>query len=177
MKEHLNRKLEQLNRETERMYDYISDLDEEMLHNTAYGWSIIQVFAHLNTAEQGSTLYMRKKMQAGSSMPEFSLQHKFKFFLTKGLLQSGLKWKAPSMVAHPEGSYTLMEMKEKWSQTRQETEKFVSEYPEEFLRKAVYKHPMAGRLDLAAAIDSFIYHQRHHVHQLRRIRQKIQPNA
>ena len=177
MKQDLNRKLKQLNLETERMYNYIKDLDEDKLHDTSYGWSVIQVFAHLETAEQGSTLYMRKKMKAGSNMPEFSLQHKIKFFLTKGLLQSSLKWKAPKIVANPEGGYSLDEMKKRWRETRQETEQFVSDYPEELMNKAVYKHPMAGRLDLSGAIDSFIYHQRHHIHQIRRIRQKIQSNA
>lgn len=166
-------KIEKLNKETENIYSSLEGLNEEDLKNTSCGWSIIQVFSHLNMAEWASVLYMKKKMNAGDKMPSFSTMSRVRYSFTRGLLQSSLKWKAPSVVSKPNGNYTLEQIKEEWANTRKMTKEYVEEYPEELINKAVYKHPFAGRLDLAGAIDSFIYHQRHHVHQIKRIRKKI----
>lgn len=166
-------KLEKLDRETEDLFTLLSGLKEEDLHDSCYGWSIIQVFTHLNMSEAGSVMYMRKKMLAGDQMPDYTLLGRLRYFFTKRLLQSSLKWKAPKVVSSPEGNYSLQEIKDKWSKTREMTKSFVEEYPVDWLKKAVYKHPFTGRLDLEGAIGSFIYHQRHHVHQISRIRKKI----
>ncbi len=176
-KQKLALRVDKLDYERESMYAFVEGLTEEELHDDTYGWSIIQVFSHLNDAEFGSILYMRKKIQAGSSMPNFSFLGKLKMTFIKGLLQTNLKWKAPSFISEPNGSYTFDEMKQKWEETREVTKKYVSEYPNELMNKAVYKHPLAGRLDLLNAIDSFIYHQRHHMHQLKRIKDKLDSNA
>ena len=166
-------KLDKLIEESSEIFKSINDLDKEDLSNSAYGWSIVQIFSHLNTAEIGSMLYMKKKMQAGSSMPDYSVSNKVRYFLTKGLLQSSLRWKAPKVVANPKADYTFEEVKSEWAKNRELIREYINEYPEELLSRAVYKHPFAGRLDLDGAIDSFIYHQRHHKHQIRRIRKKI----
>ena len=165
--------LKKLDEETMQIFNSIEGLSEEDLSNKSYGWSIIQVLSHLNMAEFGSLTYMTKKMQAGEGMPEYAVSNKIKYFLTKRLLQSSLKWKAPKVVADPKDDYALSELKDVWRKTRVMAEKYISDYPDSLLTKAVYKHPFAGRLDLEGAISSFLYHQRHHVHQIRRIRKKI----
>ena len=173
VKQPIFNKLELLDAETEMLYRMADGLSEEDLHDHSYGWSIIQVFSHLNMAESGSVRYMKKKMQAGDEIPQISFLGKFRFLLTKGLLQSSLRWKAPKVVSQPKGDLSLKEMQETWAETRKATKQYVETYPEHLLNKAVYKHPFAGRMDLAGAIGSFIYHQRHHMHQIRRIRKKI----
>ena len=169
----LENKLAQLDREREAMYQTVAELSEAELHDQAYGWSIIQVFAHLNAAEIGSVNYMRKKMQAGDQMKNFSIGNRLRALLSNGLLKSSLRWKAPKFVSNPEDQHTLEEMKALWANTREETKTYVAEYPEKYLAKAVYKHPFAGRLDLARAIDSLTYHQRHHMHQIKRIKKVL----
>ena len=64
-------------------------------------------------------------------------------------------------------------IRDEWTKTREAIKNYVEEYPDKLLSKAVYKHPFAGRLDLESAIGSFIYHQRHHIHQIKRIRKKM----
>ena len=118
-------------------------------------------------------MYMKKKMQAGQGMKDYSLGNRIRMTISKGFLQSGLKWKAPKYISSPEAKYSLSEIKDLWEKTRAETRTYAESYPEELIKKAVFKHPFAGRLDLANAIDSFTYHQRHHVHQLKRIKKTI----
>ena len=173
MKQSILEKLQQLDKETAHLYELADGLNEDDLHNQAYGWSIIRVYDHLKFAEQGTIGYMKKKMQAGDGMPNFSFNGRLRFGLTKALLQSSLKWKAPKVIANPEKDLTLDEIKAEWAKARKYTRKFIEEYPDELLNKAVFKHPFAGRLDLSRAVDSIIYHQRHHMHQIKRIRKEI----
>ncbi len=174
MKQKILKKLDTLIAETSETLESVKDLSEKDLHNNAYGWSIIQVFSHLNTAEFSSLLYMKKKMKAGSKMPAYNFSNRIRYFFTQGLLKSSLRWKAPKLVANPKADYSLDEIKQDWSNTREQIRKYIDEYPEELINKAVYKHPFAGRLDLNRAIDSFIYHQRHHRHQIKRIRKTVE---
>ena len=173
MRQIIRDKLERLDEEREKMYEAVEHLSEKELHDHSYGWSIIQVFVHLHEAEVGSVLYMRKKMQAGSRMKDYAFGNRLRMSLSKAFLQSSIKWKAPKYIAQPEGTHSLQEVQEMWAKTRDLTKTYVKEYPDELLNKAVYKHPFAGRLDLVNAIDSMTYHQRHHMHQLKRIKRKI----
>lgn len=173
MNQILGEKLAKLESETEVLFKSVDQLSEEALHDQAYGWSIIQVLAHLIESEAGSVMYMTKKMQAGDKMPEYTLGNKMKMAFTKAMLGSSLKWKAPKFVANPNSELSLAEIKENWEVTRKQTRTYVQNYPEQYLNKAVYKHPMAGRLDLASAIDSLTYHQIHHRHQIERIKKVI----
>lgn len=173
MKESLHRKLEILNQETEQIHASLAGLSEENLHDTSYGWSIIQVMSHLNMAEGGSLMYMKKKMQAGDDMSEIGLGNRIRLFFSRYFMQSNLKWKAPAVVSKPKGDYSYNEIKEKWTDTRNAFKDYIDAFPEQYLNKLVMKHPLSGRLNLGGALDACIYHQRHHVHQIKRIRKKI----
>lgn len=172
MKKGINEKLNRLNQETEKIYDSIKGVSEEKLNDSSYGWSIIQVFSHLNDAETSSLKYMQKKMQAGDKMKDSGFANAFQMWLCSGALKSSLKWKAPSYIANPP-EYELEEIKSKWSDTRSSIQQFVDEFPEQWLNKLVYKHPIGGRQNLDRAVDSFLYHQVHHTHQIKRIRKQL----
>lgn len=173
MKQILEKKLAQLENETQALFACIDQLSEEQLHDQSYGWSIIQVLAHLNVAETGTIIYMTKKMQAGDQMPNYGFGNQLRMELTKRLLNTSLKWKAPKPVANPKADFTFDEMKNRWEAGRQKTISFVEAYPEKYWHKAVFKHPMAGRINLVGALDSMTYHQRHHLHQIKRIKKAI----
>lgn len=173
MNPNLQTKLEALQRETAVLFNSIDQLSEAQLQDQSYGWSVIQVLAHLNDAETGTVIYMTKKMQAGDQIPDFTPGGKLRMALTRMMLKSSLRWKAPKPVANPKGDCSLDEMKKRWENSRQKTIAFVASYPEKYLGKAIFKHPMAGRIDLAGALDSITYHQRHHLYQITRIKKAI----
>jgi len=172
VKEAINNKLKRLNADTATIYTLIEGISEEKLHDQRYGWSIIQVLSHLNEAETASLKYMRKKVQAGDKMQDSGMGNALRMWLTNQALKSSLKWKAPSYISSPP-TYPLQEMKSKWAETRASIREFVDEYPDKWLGKLVYKHPMGGRQNLKSAVDSFIYHQVHHMHQINRIKNKL----
>ncbi|MEP0985452.1 DinB family protein [Ekhidna sp.] len=172
MKNEINKKLKRLNEETEKIYDSLAGISEEKLSDQSYGWSIIQVFSHLNDAETASLKYMQKKVQAGDKMHNTGMGNSLRMWLTNQALKSSLKWRAPSYISSPP-VYSLEEIKTKWGQTRNDIQQFVDEYPDKWLSKLVYKHPMGGRQNLERAVDSFVYHQIHHKHQINRIKKKL----
>ena len=172
MKNRINEKLKRLKNETEKIYESLGDITSQKLSDQSYGWSIIQVFSHLNEAETASLKYMQKKVQAGDKMKKSGIGNSFRMWLTNQALKSSLKWGAPSYISNPP-TYELEEIKSKWSETRNAIQQFVDEYPDQWLDRLVYKHPMGGRQNLERAVDSFIYHQIHHVHQINRIKKQL----
>ncbi len=173
MKKEIEKRLSLLAKETDDIFVGLEHLDGLSLTKNGKGWSIVQVLSHLNMAETLSLSYMKKKMKAGEKMKKVNVVNKARLWVTCSFLMTGLKWKAPSYIAHPKGDYSLGEIRSEWESTRSKINEYVHNYPDEWLNRAVYKHPMAGRLSLIQAIDSFIYHQRHHVHQIRRIRKEL----
>ncbi|WP_462247784.1 DinB family protein [Ekhidna sp.] len=172
MKKSINEKLKKLNAETEKIYASLDGISDEKLKDPSYGWSLIQVLSHLNDAETASLKYMQKKVQAGDKMANSGPMNAFRMWICNGTLKSSLKWKAPSYIAKPP-SYEYDEIKTKWGKTRDSIQQFVDDYPDQWLNKLVYKHPIGGRQNLERAVESFVYHQIHHIHQIKRIKKQL----
>ncbi|MEQ6166879.1 MULTISPECIES: DinB family protein [unclassified Ekhidna] len=172
MKEAINKKLKRLNADTDTIYVMLEGISEEKLQDNSYGWSIVQVLSHLNDAESASLQYMQKKSKAGDKMQKSGLGNAFRMWVTNLALKSSLKWKAPSYISDPP-SYSMEEIKSNWTETRNKIQRFVDEYPDSWLNKLVYKHPMGGRQNLEKAVESFVYHQIHHIHQINRIKKQL----
>jgi len=174
VKKEIENRLLLLARETDVIFTELQSFEDDFLRKTGRGWSIIQVLSHLNMSESIALEYMKKKMKAGSEMSKVNVVNSLRMWVTRGFLQTGLKWRAPAYIANPNGEYALGEIKSTWETTRSNIRKYVEDYPDDLLNRAVYKHPMAGRLSLLQAVDSLIYHQRHHVHQINRIKKELQ---
>lgn len=174
MKKETENRLLLLTEETDRIFSSLESIEVSKLQKRGKGWSIIQVLSHLNMAEALSLQYMKKKIHAGSKMGKVNFVNSIRMSITCGFLQTGLRWKAPAYISKPNGDYTLDEIRSEWNSTRSLIQKYVDDYPDDLLNREIYKHPMAGRLSLIQAVDSFIYHQRHHVHQINRIKRELQ---
>ncbi len=173
-KQNIIDKLKNFDVTTNKLLDDLSHVsDEKLKQNPDGGWSVLQVLSHLDAAESASLGYMRKKLQAGDKMGTIGLMNQLKMGVIKIALKSSLKWKAPSYISNPASPSSLVKMREQWMNTRKEIKNFVSEYPDKYINSLVYKHPMGGRQDLNNAIDSFIFHQAHHIHQINRIKKKL----
>lgn len=173
MNDLLQNKLDRLDKVREEMYASVASLSEAQLHDKAYGWCVIEVFAHLNDTEAGTIQYMSKKMKAGDKLSNHTFSNKIRMKLSNLVTDSPLRWKAPKFLSAPDANYTLSEMKERWEATRNATKTYVQTFPDELLKKAVFRHPIAGMQDLYGAIDSMTYHQLHHMRQLKRIKKEI----
>ena len=173
MQKRYKRQLQQLNFETKQILDDLDSIEDPSLQKNARVWSVIQVLGHLELSEAGTLKYMQKKILAGEKMKRASFIHKLRMRLVNLLLSTWFRWKAPLFIADPPNNYSLAEISDRWKNTRGQLEKYVEEYPEELSNRLVFRHPMAGRQALGEAISSIVYHQRHHVHQIKRIRKEL----
>ena len=174
MKQNIIDKLKMFEESTNHLLNDLASISpEDLAKKPAQGWTLLQVLSHLNQAENASLLYMKKKVQAGDKMGKIGVVNELRMKLTNRALGTSLKWRAPSYIANPKEPESLEAMKVEWMKTRSDIMDFVNEYPDKYIDSLVYKHPMAGRQNLNNAVDSFIYHQKHHIHQIKRIKKSL----
>ncbi len=135
-------------------------------------WNVVQVLRHVQMAESASLAYITKKSQGGAQLANSTLYPRLLLVLTDLTFRSGAKVKAPKALENPPIS-SLEEIENDWATTRSELRSFVEKFPDEWGRKAVYKHPFIGMLSLAGAIQFFNVHQNHHIRQVHRILKSI----
>jgi hypothetical protein len=144
--------------------------DDRLTQQPNGGWNALQVTEHLIISEYGTLQYLLKKTQtpAESLEPsdETSAEASRKLNLA---LKSDLKWEAPNVVTPPSGKHTLQVLVAQWDELRAGWVQLLSSIDESYMKRQVFRHPIAGRLDLLQTLSFLENHIHHHVHQIRRI--------
>lgn len=153
-------------------------LDEVQSHDDAHlnrrpasgGWSALQVMEHLLLSETLSLQYVRKKIGYGGTFEKRGLNTVWRHFLLWAYLSTPIKFKAPALVAEenlPEHS-SLADVRTRWEALRADWTQFLEKLPPELADRAIYKHPVAGRLGWPETIAFFNIHFNRHRKQIRR---------
>jgi hypothetical protein len=134
-------------------------------------WSIAQIVAHLVTSEELSLGYMKKKAQAIEQLGNSGIRESLIFFILQISQRApSLKFKAPAMVvSQTPPPMPWEELVTRWNKSRQELKSFLETIPDAHIRKLIYKHPVAGRLNVMQAIGFYREHIIHHWPQLKRL--------
>ena len=137
-------------------------------------WSIAQILTHLVTSEQLSLGYMKKKTQGIDQAGESGLWESVKLII---LIISQrlpmLKFKAPRVVVDKTPpALNKQALFAAWEKSRNELSNFLQGISAEHVRKLLFKHPVAGRMDARQALVFFREHIRHHRPQLMRLLHK-----
>lgn len=138
-------------------------------------WSMLQVVEHLLLVEASSLRYMQKKYQYAQNIPKAGLVNKLKFAAFRTLFKLPLKIKAPNVVAKLPETSELLDAQARWDMTRKELEAFLNQLPERDYELAIFKHPIAGRLNIDQTISFFAAHFAHHMKQIERIKASVLP--
>jgi hypothetical protein len=146
-------------------------LDDRVLHfrPANHKWSILQIIFHLNHSEKASIQYIFKKSQGGASVPKATW---VSFFRSK-LLAVALRhftWKKPSILPDPPEQINTAEMLKEWGETRLLMQEVLRQLPLDMQRRQIYRHPIAGRMNVSQALS---FMQDHFDHHLRQIRERI----
>lgn len=81
-----------------------------------------------------------------------------------------LKFKAPNVVvANTPQALPFDELVSQWDELRNDLKAILESIEEKNVKKAIYKHPLAGRLDAAQATAFFYEHMHHHWPQIKRL--------
>jgi len=131
-------------------------------------WSALQVLHHVVESEAATLGYIRKKMQAGASLPRAGLGSR----LRRGAVQLGLalplRFRAPAVAAVVPDVVEPALLRARWDEVRAGWRELLSTFPADLEGRLVFRHPRAGRMGLADALAVLQAHLDHHVPQVKR---------
>lgn len=136
-------------------------------------WSLTQVISHIIESETGTGKYLNKKLKDVEVLKNTGLKNKMNSIMLGTALKSSKKFKAPKVVANPTNNLTYDELKTKWDENRQKLIETINLVPKEIHNKAIFKHPIAGPLNINQTIDFLVNHLTHHRHQIKKIAKEL----
>ncbi len=142
-----------------------------MLQPSPAKWSIAQILTHIVTSEKLSIGYMKKKMLGIDQLNNSGIAGSLRFTLLQ-LSQRipVLKFRAPKVVlTNTPQALPIDELISQWDALRNDLKSLLESIEEKNVKKAIYKHPLAGRLDAAQATAFFYEHIHHHWPQIKRL--------
>ena len=149
----------------------IKSVSQEKLNVHGPGkWSIVQVLAHIITAEQLSINYLNKKFQGIGEAADTGLLEELKMLALYVSQRLPFKFKAPKVVLENTPILESIEQIETaWSKTRMELKDLLNQFDDSHLSRKVYKHPAAGKLNIQQALKFFGEHIIHHQPQIKKL--------
>lgn len=167
----LQRKHQELIDLKEKWINQIKDLTPEKLNHkdSEQEWSITQVFSHIIESETGVNKYINYKLKDVDSLSNTGFKN---IINSKGLnraLKSDKKFKAPKVVSNPTNDLDFETIKSNWDKSREYLANTVNSFPDKVLKKAIFKHPVVGYLNILQTFDFLINHLKHHQNQLDRL--------
>ncbi|MFT5832516.1 MAG: hypothetical protein ACI97N_000127 [Cognaticolwellia sp.] len=133
------------------------------------GWSPMQVLHHLIQAEQGSLLYIKKKLSFKPELKTAAIINDIRFMFFKTAFNLPFKIKAPAVVADnlPETA-DFKSTQETWNKTRQTFHSWLETVDDDLWNKLIFKHPIMGRISIFHTLGFFEEHTKRHTNQIRK---------
>lgn len=157
--------------ETQRneLLGLIATLSHEQLHAHPEGkWSIAQILSHLITSEKLSVLYLNKKMLGIRESPDTGLKEDLIMIALVISQRLPFKFKAPKVLVERTVQYQSgLQLIEAWEKTRHELKEILARFNDDQLKRKIYKHPLAGMLNIQQALRFFKVHSVHHTPQIK----------
>ena len=126
------------------------------------------MITHVMTAEGYSLKYLQKKVQNTNESPNEGFKQKWRWLLIKIVFTFNIKFKAPEIVEPKIGFTELTTLDARWTETRSETAKILSKLSDKEVNKTLWKHAIAGKLNLFHMVQFFEIHFKRHEKQIER---------
>jgi hypothetical protein len=154
-----------------RLLELVSTLPEEKFFYKPKGkWSVSQILTHLIQAESLSLEYMKKKSLGIDQAGNTSLANDLKFFALMLSQRLPFRYKAPSILGKNEpASLDYREIQKSWAELRSDLRLFLEKFDDSTIKRKVYRHVIAGRLNVMHAVKFFDEHLNHHLPQIKRL--------
>lgn len=161
----------QLENQKDELLTSLSELSIEKLNSAPAGkWSIAQIVAHLITAERLSIQYMQKKIQGIEQAGDAGIVEELKLIVLIISQRLPLRFKAPKMVKESTPTLsTLPELSAQWDSVRADLKQLLEKIPDHLVKRKIYKHVFAGKLNSRQALIFFREHFIHHLPQIQRL--------
>lgn len=160
-----------LEAQRQTLINQLSTLPTEKLHTSTSGkWSIAQVLTHLVTSEKLSVGYMYKKSLGIDMLPNSGIKQSILSFVLKISQRIPLKYKAPKIVEeNTPQELELPELIRQWDEVRSSLKGLLERIDSQHSKRLIFKHPVAGKLNAAQAVDFMYEHVNHHLPQIKHL--------
>lgn len=162
----------ELEQQRHKIIELVKDLPAEKFNHAPSGkWSIAQILTHILVAERLSVIYMRKKSQGVDQLEDagFMAQVRLALLIVSQRIPS-IKFKAPKIVLeNTPPALSFHELVATWEKQRNDLKTFLDGISEKNVKKEVYKHVYAGRLDARQGMIFLREHVNHHWPQINRL--------
>jgi uncharacterized damage-inducible protein DinB len=160
----------ELEKQRKELLDEIRKLDASQRDRKIKGkWSINEIVAHLVASERLSMAYIKKKSNAIETVDDTGILEELKMILLRISQRIPLRYKAPKVVVDHTAKHEFNKSEEKWNQVRNELLTFIQNINPQHSKRKIYKHPVAGRLNIHQAMAFFKEHVTHHLPQIKRL--------
>lgn len=157
------------NRQT--LCDKLDSIDIDLLDYkpNLKSWSVLQVCHHLIVSEELSLLYLNKKLQYKSYIFPAGIGSSLRSLSLNLSMRLPFRLPAPQRVSEFPENLSWEDLKIRWVKVREGMRHRLSNIPEEYQFKLIYKHPAAGRLTLYQMLTFFRTHIKRHEDQISRL--------
>ncbi|HEY3430084.1 MAG TPA: DinB family protein [Cyclobacteriaceae bacterium] len=163
----------ELEQQRHKLIDLVKDLPTEKFNYVPSPdkWSIAQILTHILVAERLSIVYMRKKSQGIDQLKDSGFTAQVRLVLLKISQRiPTIKFKAPKVVLeNTPAALSVNELVAAWEKQRNDLKTFLEGIGEKNIKKEIYKHVIAGRLDARQAMIFLREHANHHWPQIKRL--------
>ncbi|MBI2212911.1 MAG: DinB family protein [Acidobacteria bacterium] len=136
-------------------------------------WSAAQAIGHIVLAEERTLEYIGKKLSDPSRLRPAGLKERFKGRLVTLVMGVPIRFRAPEIVAHVADHHEPADLLARWARVRGDLGALLDSVPVSLLDTCLYKHPAAGPMTLADALDFMTAHSSRHAKQIERILREV----
>ena len=133
-------------------------------------WSVLQTLQHVKMAEELSLKYVQKKLSYNPKLKRAGLQTQLRRVAMHLFFAAPFKIKAPKAISGEAlaTDASLKNIISDWKDQRARLRVYMESLPDELYKMEIYKHPFAGRLDLAGMFAFYQSHFNRHQKQILR---------
>lgn len=170
MKAQLEKRFAQLETDRKNLLNELKKYPDDVINKkpSPTAWSVAEVLAHLMTAEEYSLKYLQKKIQNTAESGNEGFKQKWRWLLVKGVFTFNIKFKAPEIVEPKIGFIPLEDLESRWADTRSETAKILNKLSDAEVNKTLWKHAIAGKMNVNHMVQFFGVHFDRHKKQIHR---------
>lgn len=164
-------KYDKLEKNRIELFSQLENVNSSLLIKkpTKEKWSIIQILYHLLRSEQLSIISIKHTIAKEKNIKKSNILSYFRGLSLSLALSTSLKFKAPQNAAEIPDNGNLNELKIKWDKVRKNLLEIIETTDEKILKSDIFSHPIAGKMNLNAAINFMHSHFNHHKKQIIRL--------
>jgi DinB superfamily len=148
----------------------LSRFDDTVLNKkpNADAWSINQVMQHLMVGELLSHQYLEKKLSFGVNVPKAGIKSRFRRLGLSMAFAFPFKYKAPQAIEPLAEFKEFNDLKIHWASQRLALHDFLSKMPDRVIDGEIWRHIIAGKMNIPQMLSFFNEHFDRHSKQIDR---------